>query len=476
MAQNIYLDKYINIIGKFWLEDDEDTSFFAQLVYGEPDYLLIGNMVSIHLYRKILSTQKSEAGYLNFCGEIEGTCFSLISSTIPISSSKNTYPSDFENGWSCTIEIKPGEIAFGGFYATDETEISSAIVEFDKINEFIHLAPYKFDPQKGLIFTAFPCIQCITKDFTLMFDVKLSHSSSFERQEFINRVSTTFSFGSTVKICTAREHIAITQMLFSLLKLSYIGVNSMDLFKEQYHDSCQQLSPTNVVKYHLNFASNSVQEEWPVPVFCLTFKRVNKNLGIILDNWFEFWSSAEPVVELFYQILIERSYDINQFLNLAQALEVYSNKFRRDEVKGLLNKRPRDKGKPCEYTGQQCPEKDNLPATTWHKMFDLLDFTNICFQFDEKDIEIIASWITDTRNYYTHYGNDNKKRALTTINERGPVNRFMKFLLTILIYEKLGIHMDLIAKEFYHPFYQPTLQQVKALLVPKKELVSKVTS
>lgn len=476
MAQNTYLDKYVNIIGKFWLEDDEDTPFFAQLVYREPDYLLIGNLVSIHSYRKIRATQKSEARYLNFCGEIEGTCFSLINSTIPKRSSTNTDLNDLENGWRCFIEIKPGEIAFGGFYATDETAISSAIVEFDKINEFIHLVPYKFDPQKGLIFTASPCIKCIMKDFKLIFDVKLSHSCSFEKQEFKNQVSTMFSFGSIVKICTAREHIAITQMFFSLLKLSYIGANSIDLFKEQYHDPCQKFSPTNIVKYHLNFASNSVKEAWPVPAFCLMFERVENNFGTILDNWFEFWSSAEPVVELFYQILIERSYDINQFLNLAQALEVYSNRYRRDEVKELLNKRPRDKGKPCEYTGQQCPEKDNLPATTWHKMFDLLDFTNICFQFDEKDIEIIASWITHTRNYYTHYGNNNKKKALTIIHERGPVNRFMKYLLTILIYEKLGIEMDLIAKEFYHPFYQSTLQQVKALLASKKEQVTKMTS
>ena len=476
MALSTYLHKYVNIIGKFWLDDDKDTPFFAQLVYREPDYHLTVNMVSIHLYRKILATQKPEASNLNFCGEIEGMCFSLINSTVAKSSSKNTDSNDIVNGWRCFIEIIPGEIAFGGFYATDETVISSAIVEFDKINEFIHLVPYNFDPQKGLIFTASPCIECVIKDFRLIFDVELSHSCSFERQEFKNHVSTMFSFGSTIQICTAREQIAITQMFFSLLKLSFIGANSIDLFKEQYHNPCQQFSPTNLVKYHMNSASNSVKEAWPVPAFCLTFESIENKFVTILNNWFEFWSSADPVVELFYQILIERSFDINQFLNLSQALEVYSNRFRRDKVKELLNERSRDKGKPCEYTGQQCPEKDNLPATTWHKMFDLLNFTNICFQFDEKDIEIIASWITDTRNYYTHYGNSNKKKALTAIKDRGTVNRFMKYLLTILIYEKLGIEMDLIAKKFYHPFYQSTLQQVKVLLVPKKEQVSKVTS
>lgn len=469
MAKNTYLDKYVNIIGRFWLEDDEDTSFFAQLVYRELDYLLIGNMLSIHTYRKILATQKSEARYLNFYGEIEGTCFSLMNSTVPKSSSTNTDSDDLENGWRCFIEIEPSEIVFGGFYAYDETTISSAIVEFDKINEFIHLASYKFDPQNGLIFTSSPCIECNTKDFRLIFDAKLSYSGSFERQEFKNHVSTMFSFVSTVKINKAREHIALTQMFFSMLKLSYIGSNSIELFKEQFYDHCQQFSLTNIVKYHLNFASNSVKEAWPVPAFCLKFERIENKFGTILDNWFEFWSSAEPVVELFYQILIERSYDINQFLNLAQALEVYSNRFRRGEVKELLDKRPRDKGKLCEYTGQQCPEKENLPATTWHKMYELLVFTNICFGFDKKDIEIIASWITDTRNYYTHYGNNNKKKALTAINERGPVNRFMKYLLTILIYEKLGIDIDLIAKEFYHPFYQSTLQQVKALLESKND-------
>ncbi|MDD4781133.1 MAG: hypothetical protein PHT02_11120 [Tissierellia bacterium] len=469
MAQNIFLDKYVNIIGRFWMGDDEDTFFFAQLAYREQDYLLIGNMLSIHTYRKILDTQKSEAHYLNFYGEIEGTCFSLMNSTVPKSSSTNTDPDDHENGWRCFIEIEPGEIAFGGFYVNDETTISSSNVEFDKINELIHLLPYKFDLQNGLIFKSSPSIKCNTKEFRLIFDAKLSYLGSFERQEFKNYVSTVFFYESKVKIYKAREHIALTQMFFSMLKLSYIGLNSIELIKEHFDDPCQQFSLTNIVKYHLNFTSNSVKEAWPVPAFCLKFEHLENKFGTTIDNWFEFWSSAKPIVELFYQILIERSYDINQFLNLAQALEVYSNRFRREEVKRLLDERPRDKGKPCEYTGQQCPEKENLPATTWHKIYDLLVLTNICFGFDKMDIEIIASWIADTRNYYTHYGNSKKKKALTTINKRETINRFMKYLLIILIYEKLGIDIDLIAKEFYHPFYQSTLQQVNELLDHKKD-------
>ncbi len=470
MARNIYLDEYANKIGKFNLEHDEDTSFFAQLVYREPDYLLVGNIVSELLYRDICrkKTRGFEVCYFNFFGEIEGTCFSLINSTMSNKSSKNTDPNDIENGWHYSIEIKPGEIAFGSFYANDETAISSTIVEYDKINEFIHLELCKFDLDKGLSFTPSSSIKYNLKGCELMFDAKLSCSESFDRYEFKNNVSTTYNYENKIDIKTARKHIAITQMFFSLLKLNYIGANSIDLFKEQYPNFYQQFNPTNVVKYHLNFASNSVKEAWPVPTFCLKFEYIENIFETILDNWFEFMSSAEPIVELFYQILIQRSFDINHFLNLVQALEVYSNKFREAEVKKLSKKRTRDKGKLCKNSEQQCPEKDNWSVTTWHRMVDLLDFTKICFKFDENDIDIIACWITDTRNYYTHYGDDKKKKALTAFNERAPINRFMKYLLTILIYNKLGIEMELIGKEFYHPFYQTTLQQVKSLLISKR--------
>lgn len=56
----------------------------------------------------------------------------------------------------------------------------------------------------------------------------------------------------------------------------------------------------------------------------------------IWKSWLELYEGANPIPTLFYEIVCNRSTRINSFLNLSQAIEVYSNKFRNNKAKKAL--------------------------------------------------------------------------------------------------------------------------------------------
>ncbi len=457
---NRTIDKYVNKIGQFWLKDNREMSFPAQIVFVDSNYYLVGSMIKRGLIKEIDSQQKKSLK-LTFYGLVDGVHFSFFFCCLKQSSSNVQVDSEnFEPNFSATLSIV--DILVGATFITYETKVSAALVQFEKLEEFVRERICEFDPQKGLIFKQIRQLKYDTKEYNLEFIPGLSYTSTLQKEEFNLCVSSRFIFPEVLSIETARTHIAHFRMLISMLKMHHIDICDIELYIKWSDNSTKDFQPENIFYYYLNHMPQGITEPWPVPMFCLSFDDISSDFGKILDNWFVFQRDAEPIVEMFYQILINRSHDINLLLNLVQAMETFSNRFRKEEVKQVLLDHPRTPP-ICSYSERQCQNPSSLTATTWHKIHDLFNHANLCFNFEKADIEKITSWIVDTRNYYTHYGRKTKS-ILVQYEERGPINRLMQYLLTILIYNKLGINMDLIAEKFYHPFYNSTLQQVKNML------------
>ncbi len=446
MVINSNLYKYINIIGKFWLADSEKDSFTAQLVYRNPNYFVIGNMLSIEQLRKI-DAHKND---ICFYGVIDGVQFSLLNCSIPKSGYRYLDIKDIEKGCDCSIEIKPSEIVFGECYISENDEISGASALFDKMDEFIKPEAFDFDYEAGkrLSISSRDSINVNSRKYKLVFQPQIKMLALSKGNNFKKMIITKFIFNKPEKVSEARRLITYTQFLFSILKLNYIELLSLELIKFHSKGVVDSITTEYDVYYHMNSLPYDLKELWPVPSFCLNFEDIESDFGLILDNWFDLCSKAEPVVELFYQILIKKSFDINKFLNYVQAFEVYSNCFRKDDVKKVRSRYPRG---------------DKI--TAWHKVFDLISLTKDCFSFENADVIKISDWIVDTRNYYTHYGR--KDDALTSFEERGLINRLMEYILTIAIYVQLGISLDLIKTKFYHAFLNDTINHVKELIVNK---------
>lgn len=78
MEQDI--NKYLNKIGRWWLEDASDEIFYAQLVEEKDNYSLISEVININLLRLLGTKQDEKYGELTIHGEIEGVKFSLLKS------------------------------------------------------------------------------------------------------------------------------------------------------------------------------------------------------------------------------------------------------------------------------------------------------------------------------------------------------------------------------------------------------------
>lgn len=58
----------------------------------------------------------------------------------------------------------------------------------------------------------------------------------------------------------------------------------------------------------------------------------------IWESWLELYESASPFYTLFYEIVCNRSTKVNGFLNLSQAIEVYSNAFRNEQASEIAGR------------------------------------------------------------------------------------------------------------------------------------------
>lgn len=457
---NKTFDKYVHKIGRFWLEGKDDIPFAAQIVCANSfNYELVGSMIKHDSITEIRKQQNELQGVTLF-GVVEGDHISLFNCRIKCSSR------GADNArWGISATFTFGDAIIGTTFVTHETNFSAAIVRFERMGEFIDLRICNSDLLEGQITLKHDeLLKHNTERYNLEFMPRYGIVNTNSKTEFHSFADSKFIFLNKICFEEIQTHIFQFRMLLSLLKLHHIDIDNIDLYVN-WGEPDKDYRPKNEFHYHLNYMPVVSTEKWPVPSFCLQYDLLRENFTKILNGWFCFLEEAGPIVELFYQILIDKVHDINLFLNSTQAIEVFSNIFRKEEARQLLTRCPR-KLHLCSYTGKVCQQAD-VP-TLRHKALDLLDYANCCFKFDILGTEKIASWIVDTRNYYTHYGRKSKN-VLTKYEDRGPVNRLMQYLLTILIYNKLGIEMDLIADKFYHTFYKSTLQQVKAMLNRKSD-------
>lgn len=442
------IDKYVNKIGEFWLKDNQEMLFLGQMIYIDSNYYLVGSMINPDLIKEI-DKQQNKSLNLTFYGLVDEIYISFFYCHLKQSSSYiQANGENSRSNFSVTLSL--GDILIGETFISSETKISAALVQFEKLEEFIREKVYEFDIEKGMFFKQSRKLKYETKEYSLEFVPGLRHTSTLQKEEFNLYVSSSFTFPKEISIVRARTYIAHFRMLISMFKLHHIDICDIELYINWSDNPKKDFYRENSFYYYLNYIPQNINEPWLVPRFCLNYDDISSDFEKILANWLVFQSDAEPIVEMFYQILINRSHDINLLLNLVQAMEVFSNKFRKKEVKKALERYPR-KNPNC------------VTVTTWHKILDLLNHANPCFNFEKANLEKIASWVVDTRNYYTHYGRKTEN-TLVLYEERGPINRLMWYMLTILIYNKLGVKMELIAEKFYHPFYKETLQQIKNML------------
>ena len=142
---------------------------------------------------------------------------------------------------------------------------------------------------------------------------------TFGQKETANEVSFNFvpyvsyEFYQEIKLDEAIERIASIRNLLSFFADGYVGLGKI---------SCTIPEGNEEYYVWMNHGESvkPVQEN-----FCVTFNDIANDFQGIWTNWVDFYDETQPLIELFYEIICDRSTGINELLNFAQAIEVYSN-------------------------------------------------------------------------------------------------------------------------------------------------------
>jgi len=149
----------------------------------------------------------------------------------------------------------------------------------------------------------------------------------------------------------------------------------------------------------------------------------------VWDAWLTLYESANPIPNLFYEIICNRSTRANGFLNLSQAIEVYSNAFRKKQAKDIAQNDPDNKSK-------------NKEIKLIHRYQDILKEYNGALELIESNIVDYAKGLSNMRNYYTHYNSG--KYVEPAHDELFAASHILRFVLLTIVYTAIGIPLNCI--------------------------------
>jgi hypothetical protein len=183
--------------------------------------------------------------------------------------------------------------------------------------------------------------------------------------------------------------------------------------------------------------------------FRIQYHLINDDFESILNMWMDFFSNPLnlPIIELFSNIITSKSVGINRFLNLCQALEVYSTQFRNSEADIVR----------IADIQKNTINNDSFPKmpTLFHRLIDLFTFHKDIFPNNDEEIELICRDITDIRNYYTHFNPDKQRRLEKKYDDIHSVHTkyegILHYMLLSTVYKSIGISACIIKPTMNNP-------------------------
>ena len=155
--------------------------------------------------------------------------------------------------------------------------------------------------------------------------------------------------------------------------------------------------------------------------FLITTSDFEKQFQEVWTSWIELYEKTDPISTLFYEVIRNRSTRVNSFLNLSQAIEVYSNAFRYDNAKVLAAK--------------ENFEGDRIPLRFIYQ--DILCEYSEPLGLQNDSLINLAKGLSKMRNYYTHY--NAKSYVAPEYDELFAANRVLRFILLTIVYISIGI-------------------------------------
>lgn len=337
------------------------------------------------------------------------------------------------------VHILPFELMIGK-EVNNNTKVERIEVEFSELNCFLGsglevnssaLNESKFDC-KMMPLDFFPVTYDENKH--LIFQRNISSQITLSDLNLMNVNKVIILFDSLIDVDNAIHELAKIRLLLSFLADDFIDYPESFSFVAQDSQRLEN-SDCKLADKIIWLNDNRIQypQKWKHP-FRILYHTINHDFPDILKKWNAFYSekSNQPIIKLFVEIISHKSIGLNRFLNICQALEVYSTHYRTEECKTLLNK------------------MTDKRITLRLRLFDLLTLQNDVFEYQKSYIAESSKDIADIRNYYTHYNSSKLKILEDKFGEMGlfynQYNEILYSLLLATIYKEIGIPREVIKK------------------------------
>lgn len=223
-----------------------------------------------------------------------------------------------------------------------------------------------------------------------------------------------------------------------------------DKHKEDYGDGKSFQKPIELYFSSSNIKVNEKPRFDLEMIFC--YRHIEKKFPTIIKQWYSKHELLEPAFNLlFEQFFNGNRFSENAFLNLAQSAETFHarinnhTKIPREEYK--IMKEEIMKVAPLKYhkwLKDQFNFGNNLNLHT--RLTEITDkYSNDILDKIIPDKSLFVKQVKHSRNYYTHYSSDGKKKALKG-SDLFYLSERLKILLVCSFLTEVGFEKDLLKK------------------------------
>lgn len=392
-----FIDDLINRITDFECKKDNETFAFQGFLKKDQWNVVLNARIDIRQYRKIAQIQE-----LVLCSSVCGKKITLEKCRIQQTTCIN------DDAYAYVI-IVPDEIIVGKNYQQNQA-VKSVTMYSEALNgmfENISMLYSGFDDPKGMHFER-PIKASDECGELLLYQE--NYLNKYERK-LLSVIE--YQCSSAMPLTKAIERIVLARNLFAFFKNGYIPIENA-VFTDEDEDSYDLW-----MNFHDDITVTS-------DAYIIRFSDFKNDFQRIWKNWLVLYKTAEPIMTLFYGILCNNHayIDANCMLNISQAIELYSRRYREKFAKGVAKEDEENKSK-------------NKDIHLIHRYIDVLSEYNSIFEMGDKDkIKKYAKALADIRNYYTHY---NLRLVKPSYTELFAAIYVLRYILLTIVYVQIGI-------------------------------------
>jgi hypothetical protein len=423
------INELLNISSFFTCVGKVDVPIAGSLCREEMDIVLECN-IRPEMYRSM------EWDGLTIYGRIRDTYVTLLDA-----SSHFVTTSVLENDQFCHMVIKPLKIVIGKKYPGDifvsrmTARLNALAWMFSERLLRVDI-PHNYD-RIPVNFIKPKVLEAVDDDGVIKIEVAvgIGYGSGNTKIEVFTMPVIDYTFNKPTKLNQAVAKIACARNLFS-----FLADHNIPLENISFTDGSSEYCDCSI---YLNHADDTAMLERP---FLIHSDKITDIFDSIWKRWISFYRESYHIPVLYYEIVSNRSFGINRLLNLAQAIELYSVRYRDEEAWAISGKNKRRERSKLELK---------------FRIKDIIIWLKEIFEMEGPGAEYFAKTISDYRNFYTHYNTNNYSEP--SFQQIYSAGRILQFILLAVVYKTIGItdeHISDIKKDFSYGSFSSDMEVV----------------